>query len=1113
MKLTGKLTTLLVAFFATFSSFAQTCGLTQEITICDMASLDFDNDGNPDGIINLYDEYFNATGVNLEIGTWSIEGSLSLPLNEVTGEVSLWEYKYSSAINLGNYVYILTTPTCGSSPAVTLTIELGSFSGVALPPSGTTDINLEICEGTINLFETLVSNETIPAPHINGLWEIVEQETNINVSFFEASTGTLTASVLYQEGLPLIDKGEFKFRYTVPLTENCSAQSTEVKVSIVRQVDSGISSGLSICESEIINGDYDIDIDLTDDEYLLGEDVEGFWSSGSNDYTNEISEVFDSEVNIKRLYDALIADRGIRFGAESFRFTYDVPQRSGVCLDRVSNINIQVFEELRPFNQNANMNSFCLEDTTSVNLFSFLDFTNELGIDFIYPNGSGNTDWSVVSTPGNQLVFFDSEGIFDFFQNNDYIQPGNYVFRYSVDADINGIGSTCQNLSTDITVVVLPFDYAGELNADLIEICETEQSVILTSLLDVDVLKGNVATTGVWTDADGVIFDNNFIFPEIDADVVYELDYNTIHPVSGCTDSSQLKFTLINEKLPGSAGESITADGIVKLCADDLNVNLFDFLQNSDPIGQWTGPAGYVSEDHLGEFIFNDTTLPRLIQGEYVYTIGDGENCTSIESTAIIIEFVDPIILADTVDDFYCLEDVSIDLATLLEVSAPTDGVFTDLDNTGNLTGSVFTFVTVGQFNFRYTLDVSPCALATQDFVIQVSDGSVAPSPGIEPEAPIKVCADNLTINLFDQLLGTPSQSGTWTGPFTYQSIDHIGQFEHNNETLPILGPGIYTYRVGGGTCDAPFAEAEVTIEIEEPIVLGDDINRSFCKLSGSTNLFSLLDQNSVITGQFTDTDMTEALSADGSLDFSNLSTGTYNFKYSIPNNAPCLESSLNVSINIFETPVPTEADKDFCILDAKRLEDIKVYYFIPSEVEGEEPIRVELDSDVTNWYASLQSDQPIIDNPVLIDEAIYYVTNVSDVDGEECESERFEVQVNILNVGEQIIIDNTLTVKCPLEFQDGVSADGNGINDTFSLKWKDDAYDIEAAFPDYKLEIYNRYGVIVYKGNPSTDEFNGNSNVSLSIGSDLPSGVYFYIFNPNFKNNKPVQGSFYLSK
>ena len=860
---------LFVAIYPTFSSYAQ-CNLTQDIVICDMTSIDFDNDGTNDGIINLYDEYFNATGVNLEIGTWSIEGSLSLPLNEVTGEVSLWEYKYSSAIDLGNYVYVLTTPTCGDSPAATLTIELGSFSGVALPPSGTNDINLEICEGTINLFETLVSNETIPAPHINGLWEIVEQDSNIIVSSFDASTGILSASVLYQEGLPLIDKGEFRFIYTVPLTDNCSAQSTEVKVSIVRQVDSGLSAGLSICESEIINGDFDMDIDLTDDEYLLEEDTEGFWSSGSNDYTNEISDVFDSEVNIKRLYDALIADKGIRFGSESFRFTYDVPQRSGVCSDRVSNINIQVFEELRSFNQNTNTNSFCLEDTTSVNLFSFLEFTNELDTDFIYPNGSDSTDWSVVSTPGNQLVVFDSEGIFDFFQNNSYVQPGNYVFRYSVDASINGSGSTCQNLSADITIVVLPFDYAGELNADLIEICETEGSVILTSLLDVDVLRGNVATTGIWTDADGVVFDNNFIFPVIDADVEFELNYNTIHPVSGCTDSSQLKFTLINEKSPGSAGESITPDGIVKLCADDLNIILFDQLQDADIDGQWTGPAGYVSEDHLGEFVFNAQTQDDIIEGEYTYTLDNGEFCTAIEISTLIIQFVTPVSLAETVTRSFCLDEGSIDLLSLLEVSAPKNGVFEDLDNTGTLTGSVFDFSTlsfsdgIGEYHFTYSLDITPCEIPTQDFVIQVLDGSVAPSAGIEPEAPIKVCADNLTINLFDQLGGTPSQSGTWTGPFTYQSIDHVGQFEHNNETLPILGPGEYTYRVGGGMCNAPFDEATVTIEIIESIELGLPIFESFCKLSGSINLYSLLDENTTALGVFTDIDETNALSEDG---------------------------------------------------------------------------------------------------------------------------------------------------------------------------------------------------------------------------------------------------------
>ena len=67
--------------------------------------------------------------------------------------------------------------------------------------------------------------------------------------------------------------------------------------------------------------------------------------------------------------------------------------------------------------------------------------------------------------------------------------------------------------------------------------------------------------------------------------------------------------------------------------------------------------------------------------------------------------------------------------------------------------------------------------------------------------------------------------------------------------------------------------------------------------------------------------------------------------------------------------------------------------------------------------------------------------------------------------------------------------------------------------FLPFSLEIYNRYGTVVYKANADTPEFDGTSNVSLSIGDDLPSGVYYYIFNPNFKNNAPIQGSFYLSK
>ena len=204
-----------------------------------------------------------------------------------------------------------------------------------------------------------------------------------------------------------------------------------------------------------------------------------------------------------------------------------------------------------------------------------------------------------------------------------------------------------------------------------------------------------------------------------------------------------------------------------------------------------------------------------------------------------------------------------------------------------------------------------------------------------------------------------------------------------------------------------------------------------------------------------------------------------------MPNVAPCDISSLNVQINIIEVAVPEVEDANFCVLEGRRLQDINI-------------------SDnglLVNYYESLLSDNPITNNPLLVNGDVYYI---SLEDASACESERVAVNVIISNVGGE---------NCPLEFQDGVSPNGDGKNDTFALNWINENYDIPVVFPDYILEIYNRYGVIVYEANADTDEFDGNNNVSLSLGKDLPSGTYFYIFKPNFLNNPPIQGSFYLSK
>src|SRR5690606_6658284 len=91
----------------------------------------------------------------------------------------------------------------------------------------------------------------------------------------------------------------------------------------------------------------------------------------------------------------------------------------------------------------------------------------------------------------------------------------------------------------------------------------------------------------------------------------------------------------------------------------------------------------------------------------------------------------------------------------------------------------------------------------------------------------------------------------------------------------------------------------------------------------------------------------------------------------------------------------------------------------------------------------------------------------------------------------------------------DGFSPNGDGINDTFEIE------NLPALYPKFNLEIYNRYGNILYKGNAATPLWDGTSSEGgISIGDkNVPTGVYFYILEFNDGSRKPVQGRVYLSR
>ena len=106
-------------------------------------------------------------------------------------------------------------------------------------------------------------------------------------------------------------------------------------------------------------------------------------------------------------------------------------------------------------------------------------------------------------------------------------------------------------------------------------------------------------------------------------------------------------------------------------------------------------------------------------------------------------------------------------------------------------------------------------------------------------------------------------------------------------------------------------------------------------------------------------------------------------------------------------------------------------------------------------------------------------------------------------------ILVNEDCVVCGLDkitASDTVTANGDGVNDTFEIKGVENCNYI------FRLRFFNRWGNLVYQSNDYRNDWGGSAPGNSFGNSDkLPSGTYYYIITVQNEELKPIDGYIYL--
>ena len=1030
----------------------------------------------------------------------------------------------------------VVTYTLNGGPNQTITLDNTGSASISVTPSTTATYTLvsvsvaagactQVASGSVTITVTPAPSAGVDVANVSFCSTDGNQDLLALLGSTAQSNGTWNPTLASGTNIfnPAIDAAG-TYTYTVSGNAPCTPDSATITITITPAANAGTDATVVFCSNQAPQ-----DLFL-----LLGATAQigGTWFPTLNSGTG----IFDPSIDLAGLYTYSLSG-GSACGSDSATVTVSITTAANAGADATltlcaNSASQDLFDLLGPNAQAGGIWSPILSNGNifdpTVDLAGIYSYT----ISGTLPCADAVATVTVVVNPipdagtDGTATFCESDAPADLFLSlggtpqtggtwSPALTSGSGVFDPAT--DVAGIytytvgGGLCDIATASSTVTVNPAPDAG--------IDGTITTCI--AITSVDLFAALTGTPGAGTFADddatgalsGTIFN-----PSLVGIGTYNFTYTVAGGSATCPADTSVVTVIVTAS--SNAGTFV---GVQSVCSSAATFDLSTLLSGAQAGGIWT--------DVNNTTVTNPITITALTPATYSYTYtvsGCGTDSETVQFTLLEsptltnanISVASPTCAGSNIavnftgltdGDYtltYTLSGSNIGTATvILAIAAGSGTIMIDSSNLPNLGATTITFNSiVNNNNLCGAILTGVSATFTISSIPTITDAQVAVSNTcLGSDATVSI---NLATGLSDgnyQFTYTLAPPGTASiTSATVAILSGNGQFTIPASAFTTAGnysitiTGINNITIGCATTTANavanFVISPVTnitgATISAPSVClgnGNTITISGSGISDGTyqvtyNLSGASTATATVVVNMTAGTGTFAIAASDLTTVGTVSVSITQFAIA---SATCatIGNIATISFEVEQAQIPQISTDGnlFCGDDNPTVADLS------SNIVG---------TDTIIWYDAAIGGNVLDATQLLQNGVTYYAATVT---ASGCQSATLPVLVDLTKCEE------VPTIMIP----DGFSPNEDGINDDFEI------VNLAEMYPKFRLEIYNRYGNVLYKGNIDTPNWRGTATEGgVKVGNNIvPTGVYFFVIEFNDGIKKPIQGRVYLSR